>query len=433
MYVREMKRMDYTIVNRMTGLMRLACILLLAVVTALVVSCGGSDDASDIPTPNPPSPPQPNVEKAINFSGSLSEDGSETHARTRAGETVPLQDYNHHTTFHAWSYKTKTTEPLKLEVVMKNYSVWYADNTAYTTTSNSNNWEYVGDAGTHGTVTLTNDQTIKYWDFKAPEYRFFGYSGPDDNTVTKTYEPSEAEPTSVKLTFTVEADKEAQATASSPTIDVSKLPLYSRLWTKSGADISLSVRPVTLQFIRPIARVRFIFTFVEGVTFERKDLHDMTFGPTYASSSDIGIAKDGTVTITYPLTGTAEESWASSANSYYHPAYFDIDYYEDPETAVVPLYTNSNYPGNSHHWNYVLPRLGVGDGGQGPYTLSVIVKDNEPTTCEVPAEFMTWAPGHDYTYLFKMAASGSVSLDAVQVAVRNWNGKDPIDYPVYNW
>lgn len=390
----------------------------LMLAATLWIGCGGSGDE---PGNNPGPTPQPK-ERPIVFSGSLSDGDSETHAKTRSGDPVPLQYYpteaNGHTSFHVWSYKTKDDDNHTLEIVMKNYTVNWTSGSAGTTTSNTNGWEYVDQ--------VTGTQTIKYWDFSADEYRFFGYSGSNDK-VSVSYPSNQ-----VELTFSIDPDDEAQVTASSPTIDVSTLPLYSRLWSKSGSDISLSVQPVTLQFLRPIARVRFVFTFAEGVSFERKDLHEIQFGPTNASSSDIGIAKRGTVTITYPLTGTAEESWTSSASSYYSPAYFEIDYYEDPTTEVVSIYPN-HYPGNSHHWYYVLPRLGQGTGGQGPYMLSVTVKDNEPTTCEVPAEFMTWAPGHDYTYLFKMNASGTVSFDAVQVAVRKWNGKDPIDYPVYNW
>ena len=380
----------------------------------LWISCGGSgDEPGGNPTPQP-------TERPIVFSGTLSDGDSETHARTRAGEPVPLQYFptqeNGHTSFHVWSYKTKTTDPsLVLDVVMRNYTVNWTLGSAGSTTTNTNEWEYVGQG--------TNPQTIKYWDFTADKYRFFGYSGTgftaDDSHANAASDPY------VELTCPVVAETEATATATSP--------LFSRLWIKSGADISLSVQPVTLQFIRPVARVRFIFTFVEGVNFGRKELRDIQFGPTSARS----IAQNGTVTIKYPLTG-AEESWTSEIGNITIP-YFEIDYYETPVPAVTPEDTKpATYPNSPQHWNYVLPRIGpIPDNNdqncQGAFKMSVSVSGNEPTTCAVPAEFMTWAPGHDYTYVFKMTASGSVSLDRVQVALRKWNSKDPIDYPIYNW
>lgn len=56
-------------------------------------------------------------------------------------------------------YGVKTTDGTMFHKVFVNYSVWY-DETL--TTSNTNKWEYVG----------KNNQTIKYWDYSAKEYRF---------------------------------------------------------------------------------------------------------------------------------------------------------------------------------------------------------------------------------------------------------------------
>lgn len=56
-------------------------------------------------------------------------------------------------------YGVKTTDGTMFHNVFVDYSVWY-DETL--TTSNTNKWEYVG----------KNNQTIKYWDYSAKEYRF---------------------------------------------------------------------------------------------------------------------------------------------------------------------------------------------------------------------------------------------------------------------
>lgn len=67
--------------------------------------------------------------------------------------------------------------------VFDNYVVKYGANTAGTTTSNTNNWEYVGQ--THSAIGTdpasqigrkVNQQTIKYWDYTENQYDFIAYS-----------------------------------------------------------------------------------------------------------------------------------------------------------------------------------------------------------------------------------------------------------------
>ena len=65
-------------------------------------------------------------------------------------------------------------------LVFENYKVEYTDNTAYTTTSNTKNWEYVGlTPYTQVTPNLTGPQTIKYWDYAATKYTFTAVSALD--------------------------------------------------------------------------------------------------------------------------------------------------------------------------------------------------------------------------------------------------------------
>lgn len=387
----------------------------LMLAATLWISCGGSGDE---PEGDPVSKDRPIV-----FSGMLSEGKSENHARTRdGGSTVPLQEFpsveHGHTTFHVWSYKTKKDN--SLDEVMKNYTVNWTGS-AGSTTSNSSGWEYVNQGST--------PQDIKYWDFSVEDYRIFGYSGSINilKEVTYTYPSGESEltsePESVTLTCTVDAESEE--------IVNSSWPLFSKLWYKSGSAIAASVQPVTLEFLRPVARVRFIFTFIEGISFRRGDLYDIEFSPTNGSN----VAKDGTFSVTYPLKGSeTEETWKSSPTGYYGNIDLAIDYYEDPGPTVSPQNSNpETYPNSPEHWYYVLPRRGTGNDGQGSYTLTVTVGGGEPKTTVVPAAYMTWEPGHDYTYVFKITSSGGVSLDQVKVAINSWNVKASVKHPVYNW
>lgn len=68
-------------------------------------------------------------------------------------------------------------------VVFNNYNVNYAASTANTTTSNTDNWEYVAQTtsywGENSTSTENSPisaQTIKYWDYSKSQYDFIAYS-----------------------------------------------------------------------------------------------------------------------------------------------------------------------------------------------------------------------------------------------------------------
>lgn len=62
-------------------------------------------------------------------------------------------------------------------VVFDNYLVEYEENTAYTTESNTRNWEYVGKGlTTHAQNNGITSQSMKYWDYSKPQYDFIAWS-----------------------------------------------------------------------------------------------------------------------------------------------------------------------------------------------------------------------------------------------------------------
>lgn len=124
-----------------------------------------------------------NATTAINFGGDA---GKITRATSNEGTDVEKLDGQFKV------YGVKKTSDDKLVSVFPNYYVW--DVEGKNTTSNTDGWEYVGaknasDLGT-GQITLDKDQTIKYWDYSATEYRFvagspiaaFTYDVPSDGT-----------------------------------------------------------------------------------------------------------------------------------------------------------------------------------------------------------------------------------------------------------
>lgn len=79
-------------------------------------------------------------------------------------------------------FGVKKTGDTQFHNVFVNYSVW--DVADKNTTSNTNGWEYVGKRGDKnlgtGKISLSKDQTIKYWDYSALAYHFVAGS-PIDN------------------------------------------------------------------------------------------------------------------------------------------------------------------------------------------------------------------------------------------------------------
>ena len=45
---------------------------------------------------------------------------------------------------------------------------------------------------------------------------------------------------------------------------------------------------------------------------------------------------------------------------------------------------------------------------------------------------MNWLPGYQYTYIFKVHVDGSVDIDSVQSAFKEWTDHTA-DHTVYNW
>ena len=104
--------------------------------------------------------------QAINFVGNA---GKITRATKNTGTAAEMLDGQFRI------YGVKKMSETQIVSVFNEYSVWDVAN-KNTTTSNTDGWEYVGANGTSnlgkGKISLTKDQTIKYWDYSASEYHF---------------------------------------------------------------------------------------------------------------------------------------------------------------------------------------------------------------------------------------------------------------------
>ena len=317
---------------------------------------------------------------------------------TRAGSGTPLETYTK--SFKVWGYKNMsyndgTGAYGDLQTVMEEYIVDWVNNTAGTTTTNSDGWEY---------LLLTHpDQSIKYWDFNAKAYRFFGSA--EMSAVPGIWKDnSTASPKNYEYTCKADATNAGDA------------PFYTRLWFSNNSTKPYG-QPVVLEFVKPLAEVRFKFTYSDPNMIPLPMLEDPDFRPLNPEKL---IAMYGTVTITFPIEGTeTQESWTSSPD--YSSKY--LISFTKPSTS------------SAENWYTVLPIIGPDKGeekGQGAYKLTVTVNGADKD-CIVPAEYMTWQPGYSYTYIFKVNDEGGVELDNVAIGVKNWAIEKESEYLIYNW
>ncbi len=354
-----------------------------------LTSCSGSSD-DDLQE----SQPETNSDMvAITFNGS---GGAET-AVTRA-DGMPLSEKA--TSFTVWGYKNMSSSPT--QTVFPSYVVNWTSNSAGTTTSNSSGWEYVAP-----------NQTIKFWDWSAKAYRFFAVTGWTGLTPPATYEANK--------TYVAGENAVSMLADASSTDAMDETPFFSHLWFSTGDPVSYADKqfgkPVTLEFLQPFTRVRFIFKYVfprEGIELKVK-----SFKPTDGSR----IVRKGIVTVSYPLEGPKTEEWFemtkdTDTDPDPHLEKFTEDYDPEDDTKV--------YTETAKGWYTVLPNL-----SQGSYTLTVTINKVEKTAV-VPANYMQWLPGYSYTYVFKITDEGGVEIGWVESAVTPWTEMEA-DRTVYNW
>lgn len=135
--------------------------IFLAASALALASCSSDDFLGDTPGSTPTS-----ANSAINFGRDA---GKITRATANTGTAAEMLDGQFRI------YGVKKMSETQIVSVFNEYSVWDVAN-KNTTTSNTDGWEYVGAKGTSnlgkGGISLTQDQTIKYWDYSASEYHF---------------------------------------------------------------------------------------------------------------------------------------------------------------------------------------------------------------------------------------------------------------------
>ena len=383
--------------------MKLYRILTIPFVALCLFSCAGSgQEEPDVPT-------QPEEPKGVSISFGGNSGTWQDAPTTRANKETGLETISK--SFKVWGYKTiegnKADGFDHYQNVMDGYLVNWTQQTTTTTSSNTADWEYVG---IHNDKLNTN-QTIKYWDYSATSYRFFAYSIPTAaGNITAPFfsGPSTTEgSTYLHASFSIPFNYDKDATNVST-------PYISNLWLsdnqnfenrKYGACVKLTFAPI-------ITKVRFKFNYQaeSQVSITNISFRNVNNAPSPTS---------GNIIINYPITGMDTQAsyiWETTGTET-EPINFTIPYEEEGDL--------NHQTTTRKKWYFVPP---LGDSKTTQQSAYIITADinGKKATATVPAEFMQWKAGYQYTYIFKITEAGT-NIAFTNMQVEKW-----VETPIKN-
>lgn len=346
------------------------------------------------------------------------------------------------------------------EVVYDHYNVNWKESTANTTTSNTNDWEYVGqNKHDHANISA---QSIKYWDYSASQYDFIAYS---KGTATAVYTGT---PSSTQVLYTaidpsklngVDSDNDGKIDQGAYTItgeasELAKTYIADLVTAYKDKDYN---KVVQFKFRSLSAKVRVaIYETVPGysvnnVVFYTAESTPATDGKAhlYTEGTDVFNEK-GTYVVYYPTTGNSSATDNNKAHLSFTAATSDgsttktksfkaLDYTntgageEVDENGNKDLYdTNKLYIGrssneatyagentvtNPNYYTVVIPNeTGAVLNLKVNYTLVSTDGSKEDinvtgATAQVPKVYATWKSGYAYTYIFKISQNSNGSTN----------------------
>lgn len=386
--------------------------IFLAASALTLASCTSDDFLGDTSGSTPTS-----ANSAINFGGDA---GKITRATSNEGTEAQKLDGQF------LVYGVKKTSETQLVSVFPNYYVW--DVEAKNTTSNTNGWEYVGDKGADqlgiGKITLTKDQTIKYWDYSASEYRFVAGS-PIDAFDFKV--PVESASKDIKSATVSKLAGHINLNEAGPALKTD--PVYIAAPVK--VEKEYYQKPVKFTFIRQQSMVRVgLYETIPGysitdIKFYAYDTDDKTLKVSTGNNVILTSATDGYFVGGSNLTGTITYDWTSTTPSYTY-AYNETgltkskNWYagklstlattsSDPTVAI--LYGTDKDMSTTGYFT-VLPTPSATTASailiKCDYTLTADDHSGETikvtgATAAIPAAYSKWETNTRYTYLFKIS------------------------------
>lgn len=387
--------------------------IFLAASALTLASCTSDDFLGDTPGSTPTS-----ANSAINFGGDA---GKITRATSNVGTPQQMLDGQF------LVYGVKKTNDQIFHNVFVNYSVW--DVEPNNTTSNTSGWEYAGangatDLGT-GKITLSKEQTIKYWDYSASVYHFvagspikaFSYKTPMNPTTGTDIESA----TVIGLAGHYEANNTETALETNPVYIAAPVKI-----TKDDYQ-----KPVTFTFQRQQSMVRVgLYETIPGYS-----ITDIKFYA-YDAEGNFKVTEGNNIILTSAtqdyfvggsnVSGTVTYNWETPTPSY------TFNYTDDKnlkkrknwyagelgtlatkssEPKVNILYGTDKDMSTTGYFT-VLPTPSTTDASpiliKCNYTLTSDDQKGETikvtgATAAIPAAYSKWEANTRYTYLFKIS------------------------------
>lgn len=360
--------------------------------------------------------------------------------------------------FIVWGEKNETAAaPATGNFVFPDYKVAYTANTAYTTTSNTKDWDYVGLSWTDAeatnikeaaTAVTTTVQTIKFWDYAATSYTFTAVSAkPADISGGKVKINKLTSGTTVydkgyEVTVTDEADLASLYFADRVNIAHSNDKDRTAA-NQYGGNVQFTFRNAVSQ-VRvgmyetisgyDVKVTKFYYADAEAPAFSAMTTENTTnfvanvpnvspapgktsvpgtftvkYFPQSTENDAAGITNHPTVSFAAnPATG--KKNYLSLGTSVYNTtlattsATPTFDQTAGAFTTVFPQETNAT--NLKLKIDYQLNNTVTGE------TINITGK-----TAEVPAQYLQWKPNFKYTYLFKITDDElyPITFDAVTI------------------
>lgn len=398
--------------------------ILLAVMAVMVfASC--SDQLAETPpvvTPIAPEPQETSVPIMFGISS-----GGTTRAEFYGADAAALLNRK----FVVSGYKGGASASAE-SIVYDNYAVEWQENTANTTESNTNDWEYVGvDLIQHAINRGVTQQAIKYWDYTKDQYDFIAWSS---GHVTPVYSDDETiEPGKVRVT-SINPTNATGTSGAAYSFEGRSADLYdcyiADLVTVKKAAYGY---PVVIKFRSLGTKVRIgIYETVPGYSVK-----DVKFYS--ASNSD-----DAQADVPRLFTNSANDIYTYGVYTIYYPT---VDDENNPDNNHVHVkfagigdqssvvdFGSLNYTGpedgeqtpgevflgrssstasmageaeGNYYTQYIPNEFGTNLNLRVDYTLESIDGTGETivvrgATAQVPSIYTRWKAGYAYTYLFKI-------------------------------
>ncbi|MBQ3753272.1 MAG: hypothetical protein II864_06965 [Prevotella sp.] len=424
-------------------------------ITALV-SCSESDYLGD----ERPSPVSSSDDVAIEF-------GSGLRAITRADVTGAAAADLLNKNFVVYGVKSDGTpfgdgDDAAYETVFDHYNVNWVENTANTTTSNTADWEYVGQTTHPNGPTAEAGQTIKFWDYAKSQYDFIAYSKGKDNSGLQVSEIDVKKANGVK-TNDVITDGAYQISGTAAQLAKAYIADLVTVYRGNASDHAAGNygKEVDIKFRSLSAKVRIgLYEIIPGYSVKdvvfysaanTKDTpaESATWGDAHLFTTGNDVFNGaGTYIVYYPTTGADKAPGGDNESTDYNKAHVKFVAADEngssqdmtfgtltgslaaaqlaaPEKAEADagyLGRSSNtaiYAGAfaSNYYTIVIPNEeGAVLNLKVDYTLVSTDGDGETihvtgATAQVPAVYAQWKSGYAYTYLFKISQNGNGYTD----------------------